>query len=429
MAPADQPTTVGSDLSESAGPRSWWHRMTAWSRLPDLLVANMVFAWVGIMLPVVLDPRLRQEAPIAWWLGAIGQVSLLLVMRASVRHPRTGRHRFVTVAMFLSGALAVAVWDGNGMSPNFFVMSGVSMGFALRPDVVRHLVIFAWILLGHAAALGVYTWGWAIVFAAEVSFGAFTVEIAVREIAARAAWHRTVADLEGANAQLTQTNSELEAAHSRLAAAQAQLAEQSRAAERLRIARDLHDTVGHQLTALTLSLEVAGHLSDGPETAYVGQARVIARDVLGDIRGVVSQLRDPVVGLSEGLTRLAESFPTLEITVTVSPDCDSAAPAVTEAILRVVQEALTNAARHSGADHVWVELACTGLELTLEVGDNGRGVQQVVPGNGLLGMRERIHELGGTVTFGAERGAGFGVIVRLPREPAPSLAAAGAPDA
>ena len=53
----------------------------------------------------------------------------------------------------------------------------------------------------------------------------------------------------------------------------------------------------------------------------------------------------------------------------------------------------------------------------------------MVPGNGLLGMRERIHELGGTVTFGAERGAGFGVIVRLPREPAPSLAAAGAPDA
>ena len=54
-------------------------------------------------------------------------MGLLLVMRDSVRHPRAGRHHLVTLAMFFSGALAVAVWDGNGMSPNFFVMSGVSI--------------------------------------------------------------------------------------------------------------------------------------------------------------------------------------------------------------------------------------------------------------------------------------------------------------
>ena len=420
MAPSEADTLGRNDPSMgSPDHSSWWQRLTAWSRLPDLLVANMVFAWVGIMLPVVLDLRLRQQAPAAWWLGAFGQVVLLLVMRDSVRHPRAGRHHLVTLAMFFSGALAVAVWDGNGMSPNFFVMSGVSIGFVLSPRVVRPLVLFAWAVLGYAAWHGTYSWGWVIVFAAEVSFGAFAVEIAVREISARQKLDHTVRDLEATNAQLTESNAELEAAHRRLALTQAQLAEQSRAAERLRIARDLHDTVGHQLTALTLSLEVAAHLAEGPATTHVNQARTIARDVLADIRGVVSQLRDPVVGLSEGLTRLAAAFPSLDVTVTVAPDCHDAAPAATEAVLRVAQEALTNAARHSGADHVWVKLACSGLELTLEVGDNGRGVDRVQPGNGLRGINERIHELGGDVIVESAPGTGFRILVQLPRDPEP----------
>ena len=96
MAPSEADTLGRNDPSMgSPDHSSWWQRLTAWSRLPDLLVANMVFAWVGIMLPVVLDLRLRQQAPAAWWLGAFGQVVLLLVMRDSVRHPRAGRHHRV----------------------------------------------------------------------------------------------------------------------------------------------------------------------------------------------------------------------------------------------------------------------------------------------------------------------------------------------
>lgn len=95
--------------------------------------------------------------------------------------------------------------------------------------------------------------------------------------------------------------------------------------------------------------------------------------------------------------------------------------AVADTVVRVIQEGLTNAARHSAADHAWVVVSCEGAGLQLQVRDDGLGGSAVVPGNGLSGMAERVALLGGELICDTAPGAGFTVTARI-------LAGRGVPD-
>jgi signal transduction histidine kinase len=190
----------------------------------------------------------------------------------------------------------------------------------------------------------------------------------------------------------------------------------SRAEERLRIARDLHDLIGHHLTALSLNLEVASHLASGESREYIHKGHAITKTLLADVRDVVSRLREnEPVDLAASLRSLSDvvKSPAIQIDADGLAVTDSA---IAETALRAAQEIVTNAVRHSNARNLWLKVAHADRALAIDARDDGVGTDRVTFGNGLLGMRERVTQSGGTLEVQSMRGRGFEVHIRLPLE-------------
>jgi signal transduction histidine kinase len=183
--------------------------------------------------------------------------------------------------------------------------------------------------------------------------------------------------------------------------------------ERRRIARDLHDEAGQLLTAAKIELDLSGHARGSD---LVGRA-------LSQIRNLSNLLRPTALdlGLEPALRALADDFAehlAIELSVDVparEPGTISAADVV---VYRVVQEALTNVARHARAEHVRIALTrSAGARATeILVEDDGRGCEQVQAHLGLLGMRERVTAMGGDLEVGEAPLGGFRVKARVPDE-------------
>lgn len=200
-------------------------------------------------------------------------------------------------------------------------------------------------------------------------------------------------------------------AHVELRATSVLLEASTREAERLRIARDLHDVVGHQLTALALELEVATH-RPGPE--HVVRARAIARDLLGDVRSTVGRLREPPpAGLRDAFEEVVRDLPHPIVHLSVGHEAEHGVDDATRTVLvRCLQEVVTNTIRHSGADNLWVTVDRADGAIRLLAGDDGRGSARLRLGNGLTGMTERLAGVGGRVDF--DHRSGFRVRVQVP---------------
>jgi signal transduction histidine kinase len=208
--------------------------------------------------------------------------------------------------------------------------------------------------------------------------------------------------------QLRKVNSELRAT-------QALLADNTRIAERVRIARDLHDVVGHHLTALTLNLEVATHLVDGKALEHVQQAHSLAKLLLADVREVVSEMRlDDKVDLAAALRTLVSGMPEPRIHLDLPLAEAPTDPRRAQVLLRCAQEMITNSVRHARAENLWIGLAHDSGGVTLTARDDGKGVREVELGNGLTGMNERLHNLGGTLDVQSAPGAGFRLTAWVP---------------
>lgn len=203
---------------------------------------------------------------------------------------------------------------------------------------------------------------------------------------------------------------------SELRATRALLAESTRIAERMRIARELHDLIGHHLTALSLNLEVASHLSNEAASVHVRKAQSTARLLLTDVREAVSELRqDDAIDLTQALQSLIDGVPSLHVHLTIPPRFSVEDPRRAQVLLRCVQEIITNTARHAGARNLWLTFTYEEETLlSLCARDDGRGASDITPGNGLSGMRERLAEFGGFVTMDSEVGQGFALSIRLP---------------
>ncbi|PZG20042.1 two-component sensor histidine kinase [Micromonospora craterilacus] len=204
---------------------------------------------------------------------------------------------------------------------------------------------------------------------------------------------------------------ELAEAHVELQAASIRLSESARTAERLRISRELHDLIGHQLTVLTLELETARHLDGAPARAHVERADLVARELLGNVRATVGQLRTESPDLEQALRQMARDLPGLDVSIDVSPgvrvDEEKSA-----AFVRATQEIVTNTIRHADACELWISVTADDRVTVLDARDDGRGARNPVLGNGLRGLSERFQALGGDLTVdGAD---GFRVIARVP---------------
>ncbi|MGH9381683.1 MAG: sensor histidine kinase [Thermoanaerobaculia bacterium] len=208
--------------------------------------------------------------------------------------------------------------------------------------------------------------------------------------------------------ELARMNAELRTTREQLAAAR-------EAAARARIARELHDLLGHHLSALSLHLEAARHRAGEDGREAIERCQSIARLLLADVRQAVQEVRlDPPEDLAASLHGVVADIPRPQVELSVASGLRPADPEREQAIVRCVQEIVTNAVRHADADHLWIELRLGEDGLELEARDDGRGVGEVQPGQGLTGMRERLERLGGSLQIHSTPGEGFELRARLP---------------
>ena len=198
--------------------------------------------------------------------------------------------------------------------------------------------------------------------------------------------------------------------------------------ERLRIARELHDVLAHNISLINVQAGVALHLMDErPDQARTALTAIKAasKDALGELRSVLDVLRQvdegaprsPTAGLAD-LDRLVAGATAagIDVRVLTSGTPRPLPPSVDLAAFRIVQEALTNVTRHAGHATATISLAYGDGGLTVSVEDDGRGVNGAGPGtgNGIRGMKERAAALGGELEAGPRPGGGFRVTASLP---------------
>lgn len=218
---------------------------------------------------------------------------------------------------------------------------------------------------------------------------------------------RVVARESSARQALARVNAELLATREMLAA-------NSRAAERLRISRELHDVFGHRLAALSVNLEAATRVPEADKPRFIGNAHESAKALLSDVREVVMNLRRDAPVDFQGLVRsVVRNVPQPAIHL----DCPDPLPLDSQSahlLLRCTQEVVTNAIRHAASENLWMQFRVTNDGLAMAAWDDGRGAPAVNEGCGLRGIRERIESAGGSMRVETKEGDGFRVNLLLP---------------
>jgi signal transduction histidine kinase len=195
--------------------------------------------------------------------------------------------------------------------------------------------------------------------------------------------------------------------------------------ERIHVAREIHDELGQTLTVLKMDLyRIEKKLPEGKIRGEMKDAIKFVGETIESVRKIISSLRPDVLdhlGLTAAIHWHIRGFckrSGIHCTVEADPAEITLDDAVSTVLYRILQEALTNAARHAEATEVSVRLKAEGGWIQLEVRDNGKGIGEAdisgAKSFGLMGMRERAHSLGGEVTFKSVRGRGTTVAVKVP---------------
>lgn len=236
-------------------------------------------------------------------------------------------------------------------------------------------------------------------------------------------------------AEVEQSRHQLEEAHTQLRHYAEQVEELAVARERTRMAREIHDTLGHYLTILNVQLETISRLVERDPSRLaveIAEARQVAAQSMREVRNAVAAMRPAgiaTLSLTQALTQLGQDFhraaPETELTLDLEAELPPLAPDMQMTFYRAAQEALTNVRKHAHASNVLVRLRYEEGWLELLVLDNGRGASaapatdgqsstgQKAEGFGLIGLGERVKLLGGLVTYGPATPAGYRVTVRV----------------
>jgi len=345
--------------------------------------------WLVYLPPVFLAPYASGSA---WqWAATVAGTGVFLW--SYFRGFRvTGRQVLPTIAVHVGLSVAFAPW--NGAAPTFLIYGASFAGrTGRRGDAVR--VILAVMLVGTLTAWALraplYFWLCALMFTPLVG----AVNLAAAESAR---------------------------ANARLRLAQEEVEHLAVVAERERIARDLHDVLGHTLSLIVLKAELASKLAEiDPARAAreIRDVEAVSRKALAEVREAIRGYRGSLedeIARARSLLRAAGIRG--ELAVQLLP-MDRARE---EALALALREAVTNTVRHSGATFCSVVVASDAGACTLTVSDDGRG-GIAAEGQGLRGMRERVESLGGSLEWSRGRGATLTVVVpagEAAREPAPA---------
>ncbi len=243
----------------------------------------------------------------------------------------------------------------------------------------------------------------------------FVLKIVLVELGTMAVWQAIAFGIGYMAASERRGRIALDAANGELRATQLLLLDTVRAAERMRIARDLHDIVGHHLTALHLHLDLALRQQGAQAPPALQTARTLAQSLLSQVRTVVGAERHAErIALREALAALCSGIPAPRIELAVEEGLEIDSAALAHALFCCVQEAISNAVRHAGASVLTIALARRGDAIALSIGDDGRGNAGAPEGHGLRGMRERLAALGGSLHAANRPTRGYGLDIEVP---------------
>ena len=237
---------------------------------------------------------------------------------------------------------------------------------------------------------------------------------------------RALMDSNIAKERSEQLYEELQITHAQLQESIQRVEELAVTQERNRLAREMHDSIGHRLTVSAVQLEGAQKLvSKEPDKAaeMIGTVRQQVREALAELRQTVTALRQPIeidLPINQSLERLVNSFEAitdLDIQLTIS-EIPPLSDQYRHIIYRTVQEGLTNIERHANASLAWIYLTISLNEICLIISDNGKGfpADPADNGYGLRGITERVFLAGGRCDFEQRAGGGAQITIHLPLE-------------
>ncbi len=358
----------------------------------------------GVVNTVVLartDEPLLAAGPAPYLPGLLAASALFLLLGCGTRWlARFGPPLYLSALAVLAAA---CVWWSRGaanLAP-LPVVSIVGLAYDRRwvlLSAALYAVFVAWAMAHFWGAEMVV--GPTIAFAASAVFVIAFTEVAVGERRARA---------------------DLAVAHEKLAEYAGRAEELATIEERNRLARELHDSLGHYLSVIHVQLEAARtliHRDPVRAAQALATSERLTREGLDDVRRSVAALRARQIQqpLGEAVGDLVRAHAATgvaaELAITGTPR--PASPPVELALYRAAQEALTNSRKHAQASRVRIELAYQADRIRLSVEDDGRGAAEPTGGFGLVGVRERARLAGGQLTIRSAAGAGFALAIEVP---------------
>jgi two-component system sensor histidine kinase DesK len=349
----------------------------------------MRYVWLVYLGSLFFQPVFDESTDALDWLAVAVLIALFLPIYAATFRARGDRQILIVIAAL--GTLALAGSSVNAGASVFVVYAAATAG---RLHPTRRAVRVIAVLVGLVVPMAVISpapMPWRLAALAPVLL--FTPAVGAASI--------FDAERHRAGQRLRRADEEIE----RLATI----------AERERIARDLHDLLGHTLSVIVLKSELAGRLvraDPDRAAAEVQDIEQIGREALSEVRAAVAGYRARGLAAELDGARVALEAAGVEVEVHVDPA--DLRPEQESALAMALREAVTNVVRHADAQRAIISITTVGGDVRLEVSDDGRG--SVGPaGSGITGMRERIVALGGSVDVGSTRGRddGHGTVVEV----------------
>jgi two-component system sensor histidine kinase DesK len=346
----------------------------------------MPLIWLPFMVWFFVDPLWKHAGPLLWIGNTLAGLFFVWLYLYSFSRPEPRKH-FAVAAMIVMAIIFIPLNSGGAGLLIYAIAAG---GFSPSLRRVLALVALELAILGfysYRLHLPVEAWGTILLLIVLVGVG-----------------NHFSAVMHCAEEKLRRADDEIE--------------HLAKVAERERIARDLHDLLGHTLSLITLKAELARKLVDrDPERAKQEMLDVehTSRAALADVREAISGYRGE--GLAAELVRARKTLETAGVTVNCEFDQLPLTPAQETVLALALREAVTNVVRHAQAKQCSVRVQRERDLCRLEVADNGRGVD-APEGNGLRGMRERLEAIGGSLQ--RQSRAGTCLIIHLPLAPAAS---------
>lgn len=338
----------------------------------------MRYVWLVYLGALLFQPVFEPSTGALDWLAVAVLIALFLPIYAAIFRARSDRQTLILIASLAGLALAGSLVNSGA---SVFVIYAAATAGRLYPT--RRAVAVVAALMGVAAVMIVISpVPMPLRLAALLPALVFTPVIGATSI--------FDAERDRANQRLLRADEEIE----RLATI----------AERERIARDLHDLLGHTLSVIVLKSELAARLvraDPDRATAEVSDIEQIGRQALGEVRAAVTGYR--ARGLSAELDGARVALEAAGVDVEVHADPTDLRPEQESALAMALREAVTNVVRHAEAQRATISITTVGAGVRLRVTDDGRGPAGLA-GSGITGMRERISALGGHVEVGDPQG-------------------------